>query len=198
MGYCSLGGTKQPCTQEECAEQGWHYSDTVGNGKICFLLSVLGDERAILITGTMMYPAMIQFRDDIMRRTPLGRRLIAYFDEFYEEAKRLARKDPKLVTEVVWLAIYVSPFIQAMLGQKPVPDSTIETPLSRLASEYRLSTHKAFTSVVNRFKAKGSKKFVAALTDSEKIVSRFVGLTPNEALRELRRPTSPRQRTRSN
>jgi hypothetical protein len=198
MGYCQVGGNTQPCTQEECAEAGGNYFDSPDDHPGgCFLLSVLGDERAILMAGTMMYPTMIQFRDEIMRRTPLGRRLIAYFDEFYEEAKKVARKDPKLITEVVWLSVYITPFLQVMLGLKPVPDSTIETPLSRLASQYRPSTHKAFLSVVNRFKAAGSKGFVAALNDSEKIISRFVGLSPNEALTELRRPSPGEKRVRS-
>jgi hypothetical protein len=189
MGYCQVGGNTQSCTPEDCSEFDGHYFDKPGDFPGgCFLLSVLDDERAILMAGTMMYPAMIQFRDEVMRRTPLGRKLIGYFDEFYEEAKKVARKDPKLVTEVVWLATYVSPFIQTMLGQRVVPESPIETPLSRLASEYRPSTHAAFSSVVARFKARGSKKFAAALDDSEKIISRFVGLSPHEALRELRRP----------
>ena len=198
MGYCQVGGNTQACQVEECSEFDGHYFDSPDDHPGgCFLLSVLGDERAILMAGTLIYPAMIQFRDDILRRTPLGRRLIAHFDEFYEEAKNIARKDPKLITEVVWLSTYVSPFLQSMLGQKPVPDSTIETPLSRLASEYRPSTHRAFVSVVNRFKAKGSKKFAKALDDSERILSQFVGLTPAQALHRLRRPESTKKRSQS-
>lgn len=187
MGYCQVGGNTQPCTPDECAEFGKYFDKPNG----CFLLSVLEDERAILMASTLIYPSMIQFRDEVMRRTPLGRRFIAYFDEFYEEAKAVAAKDPKLVTEVVWLATYISPFIQSMLGQKPVPDSTLDTPLRRLAFEYRPATHKAFVSVIRRFKARASKKFAAALDDSEKIIGRFVGLTPPDALRELRRPLTP-------
>lgn len=189
MGYCQVGGSTQPCQPEECAEIGGGYFDEP-NGGACFLMSVLGDERAILMAGTLMYPAMIQFRDEIMRRTPVGRHLIAYFDEFYEEAKEVARRDPKLITEVVWLAVYISPLIQTMLGQ-PQVSSPIETPNSRLASQYRPSTHRAFVSVVERFKALASAPFVAALDDSERIVSRFVGMAPDEALREFRATSPP-------
>lgn len=187
MGYCQIGGNTQSCTPDDCAEFGGNYvddpSDYPGG---CFLLSVLDDERAILMVGTLMYPSMIRFRDDIMRRTPLGRQFIAFFDEFYEEAKVVARKDPGLVTEIVWLATYIAPFIQAMLGEKPTA-SAVETPTSRMASEYRPATHRAFSSVVARLKKGGSKKFGKALDEAERLVARFVGMTPEDALREMRR-----------
>jgi hypothetical protein len=199
MGYCQVGGNTQQCSQEDCGEFEGHYFDKPGDFPGgCFLLSVLGDERAILMAGTMMYPAMIQFRDKILRRTPLGRHLIGYFDKFYEEAKVVARKDPKLITEVVWLATYVSPFLQSMLGQKPARSSP-KAPVNRLASQYRPGTHKAFASVVKRFKKAGaSEQFATALDDSEQILARFVGMTPNKALRELKMakaPTKPARRS---
>jgi hypothetical protein len=186
MGYCQVGGSTQPCTPEDCAEFRGKYFDNK-SPLSCFLLSVLGDERAILMTATLIYPAMIQFRDDILLRTPLGRHFVGYVDEFYEEAKRIARKDPALITEIVWLCTYVGPYVQAMLGQKPYADGLGETPIRLLASELRPGTYKAVLSVVNRFKARGSKRFVAALNELEQTLSGFVGLSPEEALRRLRR-----------
>ena len=187
MGYCQVGGSTQSCDKETCSEFGGNYFDE-DNPQSCFLLSVLRDERAILMAGTMMYPVMIQFRDDVLRRTRLGRKLIAYFDEFYEEAKTIARKDPELVTEIIWLTTYVFPFLQASLGGKPVTDGARETPTSRQASQYLPSTHRAFCSVVERFKRSASKPFAEALDDSERMLAQFVGRSPQETLEELRRP----------
>jgi hypothetical protein len=183
MGYCSLGGSKQQCTPEECAEQGWQYSPTVDG---CFLLSVLDDERAILLTATQIYPALTDFRDRILRRTRLGRRFDGYFERFYDEAKEIARSDPELVTDVVWLVTYVGPFVQSMLGQKPYSGAPGETPIGVLATEFRPSTHRVALGVIAKFRAKGSPELKTALDDLEDTLSRFVGLGPVEATRKLR------------
>jgi hypothetical protein len=187
MGYCQVGGSTQPCTPEDCSEVGGHHVDKPGDYPGgCFLLSVLGDERAILMTGSLIYPTLIAFRDRVLRRTPVGRTFVTYFDTFYEEAKAIARADPQLVTEIVWLTTYVSPFLQAMMGAVPFDDSVGATPVHILASEYRPGTHRAFVSVLNRFRSHGGKPFVAALNDVERTLDRFIGLTPQEALRLLR------------
>src|SRR5882757_4508306 len=94
MGYCQVAGSTQACAPEECAEFEGKYFDQPGG--ICFLLSLLGDERAVLLTATQIYPALIEFRDHVLRVTPLGRRFSGYFDNFYDEAKRLAGADPEL------------------------------------------------------------------------------------------------------
>jgi hypothetical protein len=185
MGYCQVGGNTQQCAPEECEEVGGSHFDEKKDG--CLLLSVLGDERAILLTATQIYPALIEFRERVLPRTPLGRHLLGYFDEFYDEAKDIARSDPELVTDIVWVTTYVSPFVQSMLGQKPYTGSPAETPIGIYATEFRPSAHRALVGVIEKFKAKGSREFVAALEDFERTLSRFVGLGPSEALRELRR-----------
>lgn len=183
MGYCQAGSSTVTCTEIDCKEIGANYSETQPGQ--CLLLTALKDERAILITSTLIYPSLVKFREGILKKTPLGRHFVDYFSEFYEEAKDIVMEDPKLLTDLVWLTTYVSPFLQAMLGERTSFSSEGITPTTLLASEFRPGTYKALNSVMAQFKTKGSKKFVAALNDAEKILSGFVGLSPEQALKKL-------------
>ncbi|HVY76233.1 MAG TPA: hypothetical protein VG890_15495 [Puia sp.] len=197
MGYCKAMSQTTTCTKQDCDEIGANYSDDDPNS--CLLLSALKDERAILMTSTLIYPTLIKFREVILRRTPLGRQFVEYFEEFYPEAKSIVLKDPQLVTDLVWLTTYVSPYLQSMLGEKPSTSPEGITAISLLASEFRTGTYKALTSIMHRFRKQGSKKFISALDESEKILGGFVGLSPEESLRKLnRRPAGAEETTGSN
>jgi hypothetical protein len=186
VGYCQIGGSTQPCTQEECAEFGGGYGDNpVGDG--CFLLSVMSDEHSKMMAANFIYPTMLAFRDEICQRTPLGRRFVRYSEEFHDEAADIARKNPDLITDLLWLMTYVTPYWQAMLGQKPYSGASAVTPVGVLASEFRPSTYRSVLELIRKLKQHASPRFVTAAADLEETLSRFVGLTPEEALREMRR-----------
>ena len=186
MGYCQVGGSTQPCTQEECSEFGGGYHDEpVQDG--CFLLSVMPDEHSKMMAANFIYPTMLAFRDEICRRTPLGRRFVRYSEEFHDEAKGIASQNPELITDLLWLMTYVTPFWQAMLGQTPQSGAQAATPIGVLSSEFRPSTYRSIRELIAKLKQHASPGFVAAADDLEETLARFVGLTPTEALRELRR-----------
>ena len=186
MGYCQIGGTTQPCTPEECSEFGGGYGDNpVQDG--CFLLSVMTDEHSRMMAANFIYPTMLAFRDEICRRTTLGRRFVRYSEEFHDEARDIARKNPELITDLLWLMTYVTPFWQAMLGQRPHSGPPASTPIGVLASEFRPSTYRSILQLTAKLKQHASPRFVIAAKDLEDTLARFVGLTPEEALRELRR-----------
>ncbi len=179
MGYCQVGGSTQACPPDDCKEIGGsHFEDSPG---FCLLLSLLKDERSILMTSTLIYPTLIEFRKSVLQETPLGKEWSRYFDRFYEEAKDIARKDRKLVTNIVWLTTYVAPFLQAMLGQKP---------RNPFAARFGQGAYNSFITVMHGFRKRGSKEFVEALDIVEKQIAPFPGMTPREALRELRKPVA--------
>jgi hypothetical protein len=101
MVWCYISpSSNEGCDPEACKEVGGKYEPKPG---LCFLLSVLDDERAILMASTLMYPAMTQFRDEVLVRYPVGQRMLRYFERFYNEAISIAKQDPDLINDVIWL-----------------------------------------------------------------------------------------------
>jgi hypothetical protein len=184
MGWCSVGSRGESCDLATCNEIHGEYKNEPGG---CLLLSVLQDERAILMASTLMYPAIMQFRDEVLRTTPIGTRMLGYFDRFYDEAISIAQSDPELVTDIVWTMTYGSPFIRAMLGEDLSAGRYGQTPTSYLAERLRPQTVESLVSLIRRFRQAASTEFVEALNDFETAAMRFVNLTPQEALVELRR-----------
>jgi hypothetical protein len=184
MGWCSIGSHGEACDRATCDDIHGDYNDQPPSG--CLLLSVLQDERAILMASTLMYPAIIDFRDTLLKPSPVGARMNEYFDRFYEEAVSIARADPELVTDIVWVVEYGSPFIRAMLGEDLSARTFGQTPTTYLAERLRPQTVEALIGVIDRFRRAASPEFVAALDDFQTQVQGYVDLTPQEALVKLR------------
>lgn len=186
MGFCTVGSSGEECSPSDCDAIHGDFREEKGTG--CLLLSVLGDERAILLTRHFLYPPIIEFRDDVLPRTAIGERMSEHFDRFYPEAVNIARSDPMLVSDIVQSMTYLNAFLRAMLGEQLRPGRFGPTPSTYRAERLRPSTVDSIMGLIARFRASASPEFAEALNEFEAELPRFTNLTPDEALIELRAP----------
>jgi hypothetical protein len=189
VGYCRVGSEKQSaCDPDGCATIGGQYSeDPVDKG--CLLLTgIFGDDdRAALMINTHIYPSLIEFRQNILRKSRFGERMLSQYDRFHDEAVAIARSDADLVSDIIWSLSYISPFIRSMMGEQISSGSFGETPESFYAGALRSGAVQSLRRVIERLKRSASIQFSEALDEFERELRNFEGLSPREAVIALRK-----------
>jgi hypothetical protein len=192
MGYCKCNSSGEETSDPEtCAEIGCVYTDEKPGGG-CFLGDLLNyyahenlgaDALALLSIGPA-FAALNDFRNVILAHTAVGRQMIAYHDRFNQDALLLAKANPDIFRRTLRTCLLTFTFSRAMLRCHFTG-----------RDDGRHFTQRMFETAVrliNEFESKsGDPELKRALHELEAEVERYVGLTPSEALKVLRREQTP-------
>jgi len=139
-----------------------------------------------ILTLASTYPTTLEFRDGLLATTRRGRQWKRYYDRHLGEIFHVAHKDLELMnaSATTWLALY--PFTRAM----------VRAASGRAAAKivFTKRDHKTCVGLIRRFR-KGSEdaRFRKVLTELERELAGYAGLTAEEAVARLRK--SPTRRS---
>lgn len=182
MGWCTVNGRGEECSAMDCdrLEGDWNPRPVGG----CLVLSLIEDPSARLVVQTLLYPPILDVRDQILRRTPLGDVIVRDFERHYDEAVAILRSDPDLFSEVLHFLIALVPFARSLTGEdvsrRAVPLG--ETPATFTAERIRPGMVDWMSRVMERFRSSASESFASSLERYQQLLPRFEGLSPRETL----------------
>ena len=187
MGWCKLpGGDWEPgWSSEGCAAAGGVYSESKPPEGDCFLSTILTRSLAqtILELGRT-YQVQMAFRE-LLQSSAVGKRMVILYYKHNPTMQLIARHDPLLLAESIntWLSVLEFVTATTVVASR---NSDASPEYSKLRFNKQL--HDRVVQLLNRF-GEGSKdkRFQLALKEVEQELSRYVGLTPGEALKTLRR-----------
>ncbi len=198
MGWCLLpGGNWEPgWSSEECAAAGGVYSETGppsngnGGGHNCFVRTILTRSlaEAILDLGRT-YQSAVDFRDEVLGSSPVGKRMIKTYYKYNPAILQIVLGNYELLAESLRTWKSILPFVRAT-------DALATGRFDELAEQHRQlrfnkRVHDRVIRLLDRLRSESEDKgFHAALSDVKEELSRYVGLTPEEALERIRRKPS--------
>ena len=149
------------------------------DGTFCFVRNTIG---VIMLRVSATHQVAIDFRDQILATSRLGKRFVKHYATHQGELGRAVRKDPALLAHSfdAWAAMV--PFVQGMLaaaskngGQQP-----------KGTTRFSRKDHALWLAIIKRFRAGSSNKaFLKILDELEPELARYVGLTAEKALETI-------------
>jgi hypothetical protein len=186
MGWCTAGTSGQSCDFKSCDQLHgeWHEAGPGG----CLVLSLLRDPVAKTAIRSLVYPPILQVRDEVLPRSRVGSVIVDDFSRHYDEAVNILSQDADLLNEVIDFLITNVPFARALTGEKvgaPGPGDGW-TPSAYIAERLRPGTVDWFGQILERFRGHASDELVASIDHYQRLVPMLLDLTPIEILTQLR------------
>ncbi len=189
MGVCCCGTSGEPSDRRTCEEIGCDYYEDPTTSCTCALTVLLTEylttqsreDPVILLAAGGTYTSLYDLRDQILAKSRLGQQLLDYYHRFAEQAVTIARSDPDFIREALRVFLVGASFGRAVLREYDRRD--------RDAIGDRRFTGEAYESgiaLLARFRQMApDDAFDEPIQFLEREISRFVGMTPREALDTL-------------
>lgn len=172
-------------TRSDCERSGFKWESKDGN---CFVREVLTRSlgETILELGTT-FKIAVDFRDQILDRTPIGKRFLNYYYSSLVMTFAAVRENYSLIGSFIetWLALL--PWVKGMLEANGEGDWHGK---SEYAERIRFTqpSYRRVISLIDGFRSSApNEEYIRLLDDLAAEVKRYVGLNPNEALKVIRR-----------
>src|SRR6266852_4406428 len=108
MGICCVGSSCEPSDQLDCDMLHGEYRDDHPS-RGCAFLTALSDylhntcaaDPIILLAAGGTYSAIYDLRDVILSKSPLGKRILDYYQQYASKGIEILMKEPKLLGETL-------------------------------------------------------------------------------------------------
>lgn len=188
MGWCTAGTHGESCDFKDCDQIGgeWQTAPPV----ICLVLGLLRDPIAKAAIRSLVYPPILQVRDDVLPRSRVGSSIVDDFSRHYDEAVNILSQDADLLNEVIDFLITNVPFARALTGEKVGASRPGDgwTPSAYIAERLRPGTVDWFSQILERFRGQASDALAASIDRYQRLVPMLADRTPIEILTQLRDP----------
>lgn len=186
MGTCCVGSSCEPSDQLDCDTIRGDYSPDNTTSKGCAFLTALSDylhnrcaaDPIILLAAGGTFSAIYDLRDVILSKSPLGKRILVYYQQYASKGVEILMKEPKLLGETLRVFLIGASFGRAILqaydgrSEATLKDRTF----TKEAYERGLALIKQFRTLV------ADASFDEPLAFLEQEISRFIGASPGQAL----------------
>jgi hypothetical protein len=122
-GVCCVGSTCQPSTAGECQQIGGDYKPGGASGGVCFVTQVIidyldeehGHDGVVRLMAGGTYSLLYEARDEILRKSDIGRRALELYRKHGAEVLTLTREDREIRRHVLYTFFKLAAFSHVML-----------------------------------------------------------------------------------